>query len=430
MKEKRNLIAGLILGGVIGWTLGFLRLPYVEKNVSFWMGFVLCLALVFLGAVLMFVWNKNKTLLDLIDQRTDNNSGAATRTYRLLWMTVATFILLGGGVSTWLIMKQNRFFEVQALQQQEKTAEQAAMMASTRKSNLLVLMNVLFDKIDEELKNNPQRTLSEETIARIIALNHSFQPYRYLEGDSLSERKLSPERGQLLLLLSTFDIDTSSFNKIKSQTSFYGADLENANLAGANLSGIDLREANLNDANLSGAHLDRADLGKASLLRCNLSQSDLNQTNLEAADLRWANLSDANLRGADLDIVEMTAATLTRADLRNAIITYAELSGVFLNEADLTGSNLNGTNLENANLSGALVKDVNLRVANLTEAILEKTSLEGADLHGVMVADDSWLEKLDQWQVTGAEAIRKGYYIQLDKSGIYIPNNKIRVLSF
>jgi uncharacterized protein YjbI with pentapeptide repeats len=431
MKAKRFLLIGLILGGISGWTLGFLRLPYIEKNASFGMGFASCLALVVIAWMLILAWNKNTWLLKMIGKNPyADHSPQPTKNYMLLWILVAGFILLGGSVSSFLIYRQNQLLQSQAQLQNQKMSEQTALMASTRRSNALVLMTSLFDRIDEELKSNATRTLSDETIARIIALNHSFQPYRYLQGDTLSDKKLSPERGQLLLLLSTLNIDSSSFNQIKRQTSFFAADLELATLSGVDLSGADLREANFKDADLSAANLSGADLGEACFWRANLKEADLSQANLEKADLKWADLSGADLREADLDVVDMTSARMTKVDLRNAVMTYADLSGVFLNEADLSGSNLNGTVLESANLSGAIVKNVNLRVADLNDAVLEKTNLEGSDLHGVVVGGEEWFEQLKEWQVVGAEAIQKGYYIELDDKGVFVPNNKIRAWSF
>ena len=61
-----------------------------------------------------------------------------------------------------------------------------------------------------------------------------------------------------------------------------------ANLQGANLWGADLQDANLQDANLWGADLQGANLWGANLQGANLC----------GADLRGANLQDANLCGA------------------------------------------------------------------------------------------------------------------------------------
>ena len=46
MKAKRNLLIGGILGGLVGWILGALRLPYVDKSHSFLLGFITCLGVI------------------------------------------------------------------------------------------------------------------------------------------------------------------------------------------------------------------------------------------------------------------------------------------------------------------------------------------------------------------------------------------------
>lgn len=417
MKGKRILVFGIFLGTVFGWTLGFLRLPYIEKNYSFLMGFISCLALVAIGGILLYAWNKNAILWRMIGKgQAEENP---KKNYALLWLLISAFILLGGSLSSWLIFKQNEFFKIQTQRQNEKIAEQSTMMETTRKSNLIVLMNNLYDDIKDELKNQPERTLSDETIARIVALNFSFKPYRSIEGDSLSEKKLSPERGQLLLLLATLKMDTSSFNEIKRQTSFFRADLEGANLKGADLSGVDLREANLEDAILSEANLSQADLRHAYLVRSNLKKANLNKGNLESANMKWADLSGANLKEANLNVVDLTSARLTRADLRKATMTYSELSGAFLNEAKLGGSEIRGNNFANANLSGAVLNNAVMRVTNLSNAILNDANLEGADLTGSVVEEENWLEKLENWQIKGAQQIQEKYDIGLDESGVF-----------
>ena len=93
------------------------------------------------------------------------------------------------------------------------------------------------------------------------------------------------------------------------------ANLEYANLRGADLTGANLRGADLTGANLRGADLTGADLSCASLIDTNLSRANLQGANLTHADLKVANLKDANLGGADL-----TGANLHCADFYNTIL--------------------------------------------------------------------------------------------------------------
>ena len=59
MKGKNGLLIGLVFGIMIGWALGFLRLPYIEKNFSFLLGFIAALVFVSLLLLLLATWNRN-----------------------------------------------------------------------------------------------------------------------------------------------------------------------------------------------------------------------------------------------------------------------------------------------------------------------------------------------------------------------------------
>ncbi len=413
MKQKRTLLIGIILSIIVGWVLGFLRLPYVEKNASFLLGFIAGLAAFSLVLLFLFVWKKNSLLVRWLGEKPMAADAVnPTKTYTMIGVLVALFIVLGGLVSSFLLFKQNAFSKNQAQQQRQVIAEQSALMASTRKSNLLVLMNTLFDKVDKELKNTPERTLSNETIERIAALNYAFKPYRYMEGDSLSAQKLSPERGQLLLVLTKMDIAPSTFEKIKQKTAFSEADLRGANLEGADLRGVNLSEANLSDANLKGANINHANLSKANFWGANLEGADFRSTNLKRVDFRWANLNHANLQEANLDGVNMSNAKLRKADLSDVKMQWAELSGAMFNEANLERVDFFGSNLSKVNLSEANLTDANLRRLNMSEV-----NLSGAELDKATIEEKDWLKKLEEWQVAGAKKIQERYKMIDDTTG-------------
>ena len=408
MREKRNILISIGLGAVLGWTLGFLRLPFLEKNHSFSLGFIACLSVVLLGLLIMYIWKKNIFFSNLI--RKNDTTENTSKSYSLLWFFVSTFIVVGGLVSSFLFSKQIEFSKNQIQHIDKQTSEQLEVMASMRKSNALVLMNNLFEKMDGELKNNPKRILSNEIIERIAALNYSFEPYRYLEGNRLSEKKWSPERGQLLLMLAKMNIDSSSFNQIKLKTSFLGADLRNANLVGADLSNTDLREANFDNANLTGANLNNAILKKASLQKANLSGAKLEETNLKNSDMQWSEFQAAELAGVFLNGANLSNAKLRKVDLTGADLRWANLSNVFLTEANLTNANLLETDLSQANLEQANFTEANLITTVFNGANLTGANLTGADLLAAKV-EENWLKKLDTWQVIGVKEIQASYEI-------------------
>jgi uncharacterized protein YjbI with pentapeptide repeats len=99
-----------------------------------------------------------------------------------------------------------------------------------------------------------------------------------------------------------------------------GADLALADFSRSNLRGADLRGANLRNADLDATRLERADLSDAVLEEADLTGADLRDANLRRARLANANLSGADLRGAHLD-----EADLRGADLRGALFDAAQL---------------------------------------------------------------------------------------------------------
>jgi len=123
--------------------------------------------------------------------------------------------------------------------------------------------------------------------------------------------------------------------------------------------------ANLQEANLRGANLQEANLWRADLQGANLRGADLWRANLRGANLRRANLQEANLQGADL----------WRANLQEA-----DLQGANLWRADLQGANLQGANLQEADLWRANLQEANLQGADLWRANLQGADLQGANL--------------------------------------------------
>jgi len=413
MKQKRNLLIAMILSAGLGWALGFLRLPYFEKNISFGLGLITGLAFVLLVVLILFVWNKNALLVKLIGKEsTANDHDKAGKTHRLIWILVSLFVVAGGMGSSYMIFKQNEVLEEQAQQQQVRMAEQSELMASSRKSNMILLMNSLFSEMDEELRESPTRRLSEETIARVAALGYSFKPYSYWEGDHWSTKKLSPEKGQLLLVLAKLNTDSSSFASIKQQVSFAAADLQGADLEGTDLRRVDLKDANLKDANLSNANLQGADLREANCWGANLQQANLSGADLKRVNFEWANLDGANLRKADLDGVNMTSTKVRKADLSDADLQWANLSGALFNETKLINVNFFGSGLSKANLSNADMSDANFMRLDLTEV-----NLSGAEFSRASIEEKDWMEKLNEWRVTGAKEIQESYRMVDDTTG-------------
>ena len=132
----------------------------------------------------------------------------------------------------------------------------------------------------------------------------------------------------------------------------------------------------MEDANLNGADLGGADLKVA---------------NLEGAYLKDANLKDANLEGAYLIGANLYGANLIGANLYGANLIGANLKGAILEGADLTGAILRYVNLEGAKIDlipgheellkkvaeHALAEEDSLEMRNYTHVIPPIVSLVG-----------------------------------------------------
>jgi len=82
-----------------------------------------------------------------------------------------------------------------------------------------------------------------------------------------------------------------------------------ANLQDADLACADLRDAYLQDADLACADLAGANLQDANLQGVNLAGANLQDAKLACADLQGAKLAGANLAGANLRYADLRSAT-------------------------------------------------------------------------------------------------------------------------
>src|SRR5690606_32331390 len=123
------------------------------------------------------------------------------------------------------LLRQDALFKKQIQDQKAQMTQGLELAESVRRGNLVLLLNNVLDKIDQELKTHPDRQLSDETIGRISILCDLFKPYSYQYEDTDTFTRLSPERGFLLRTLNSMQIDSASLQKIFVQSTFAYADL-------------------------------------------------------------------------------------------------------------------------------------------------------------------------------------------------------------
>ena len=159
--------------------------------------------------------------------------------------------------------------------QNERLDLQNNLIEAQRRGSLVILMSNVLDQMNQEINNQKQQRglegkpdtlpyrLSQPLVGRIAGLSQGFLPYRIFQGDTLTDREYSLERGQLLLTLVNSRLDLATMRSIYSSTIFEQSYLPNAKLGyadliGANLSEADLRYADLFRADLIGANLSGA----------------------------------------------------------------------------------------------------------------------------------------------------------------------------
>ncbi|MDQ3018157.1 MAG: pentapeptide repeat-containing protein [Bacteroidota bacterium] len=337
------------------------------------------------------------------------------------WKSILVTIFLALlSATTLFLLYQNNKLKSQADQDRKVIELQKTWIDSIRTMDQLAMMSLILKNVDEELAQHPQRILSDNIIARIAALSYSLKPHVVDLRDTMQAHLLSPERGQLLLMLSRMKMDTGSFQKILLQTTFADADLEKANFQSVDLRWANLAGANLRDANLQSANLYETDLKSAMLWGANLQKANLQGTYLTRADMRWSNMNEADLRRADLFGADLSSAQLHKANFLNAILQWSVLDDAYLTEADLSGVFMFRTSLKRTQLQQAILRETNLSWADLTEANLSDADITGctlsnAELNNLVIKEKHWIESLFQFGVHGAEAIRTKYQI-IDES--------------
>lgn len=213
-----------------------------------------------------------------------------------------------------LIKNQNSLFE----NQNKRVEQQTYLAEASRRSNQMFIMGEVLSDLNSELENkkNTTRIISNPLVGRILSLSEAMKPYKYLVNDSLIEKPLSPERGQLLISLIESGIDSAFFeNRIIRKINSSYADIQYASLERKSLSYLNLNQASLKNIILRFSDLSNAKLKNANLQSANLVSSDLSGSDLSNANLKEAALIGVNLKGAILNHTKFSG---------NNNITYAD----------------------------------------------------------------------------------------------------------
>lgn len=183
------------------------------------------------------------------------------------------------------------------------------------------------------------------------------------------------------------DPDCDFSNKDVGYLDFNGRDLTHCIMFNTSFFGADLRNANLSGANLQRAYLNLARLEKTNFTGANLNEATIFQPIFGDTNFRAANLTGARIIG-----------TLGKVDMSRAILKEGRLGLDVGNQPmgqmkfDSSGGNFEKSDFENADLNIASfifgnLKGANLRNTNLYRAELIQADLTGADLTGADLTD-------------------------------------------
>lgn len=286
--------------------------PYLFSQISFWLLYIL--ALIGLIAVVILIlytlFKKNflfektnnlifgkglidsiKTFLDELPKVSNNTIANLLGHIAFRFIRIGIFASLIAILPILLLMQQNRLlgYQNELVKHQNKQIEnQNQLIEGQRRSSLMLLFGNIVNMLDNDLKENKERNLSEQTISSIISLSKGLKPYHQLEDSVLSKKSLSPERGQLLLLLTSSQINQKSLDKIFLKADFTNSDLRRANLENAYLKNCNLENSELHLSNLSKVNFENAILRSACL-----RQSNVGSTNFSNAELSYAIFDNA-----------------------------------------------------------------------------------------------------------------------------------------
>ena len=373
---------------IVGWGFGYIRLPYLELNWSFWIGFVTSLGFVF--SCLAFLALRR---LKINDKLGLSESSSTKPIVSLLLCAVICFVfsIIYLGVS-------NRNLRALKNKKENDIASKNNQIKSLEQHKLSIVMSSILLDAKEKIRTSESNELSDETIAGIIDLSNLFKPYKQIGWSAAGNVELSPQRGQMLIFLAKMNMSESSFTKIKLGANFSYADLRNVDLSGIDLSGINLNKSSLKAATLISTKFANADLSEAYLNKAVLRKSILSGANLDHTNFSWADMLECNLDSAVLNSACLKNANLTMASCINSEMKHTILTGAMLLNSDFNGCNLYHADLKRANFTNVDFSETNLMWNTFDQTIMDS-----------VLIFDNWIYTLDSLHNSGVQYIDSTY---------------------
>lgn len=245
-----------------------------------------------------------------------------------------------------LLMRQNRLLERQNL----RLDQQTNLAEAQRRNSLVYVMSSLLDEMDAEIQREGGR-LTDVLIARIAGLTQSLKPYRFLENDALTEKALSPEKGQLFLNIVLAEMSRASRSALFKRANFGYSDLQGAELHLLRIGEVRMPYSRLGDARVFNTEWENADLTGTDLTNSWLEDGKFTQcflTGIDATFSYWSGIRFGNCH--------LSGSTWENALLTDVDFYQTDLSGSRWDNAVLTGCTFGeGTDASTADWNGAIV---------------------------------------------------------------------------
>lgn len=386
---------GIVLLALIsGWIAGLLRLPIVEGKQYFMLGILTGMI------ILIWCW----VLINAMTKYENKNHPSYAK-YLLLALP-----LIAAAIFTFYTL-HNLNKRLQS--SKEEVRSLVTTIQNTNTNAHLLRIDSIVQSLALKYKTDTAVSLPDHEVRRLAELSSNFEPTYLTRSDTIHETKWSKERGQLLLSLMSVPLDSTTLRQIKKEVTFAHAYLYEADLQGLDLSGINLSDSNMSNANLSGSDLSKSNLKKTSFKGAKMHGVKLIGASLQRADLSWAIMDSAVCDQARMDGIYMQNTHAPNASFINCSIHWAILEGSNFQSANFTQANIFGTDMKRVNCS-----DANFVQANLRRIKWNGSRLNNADLSFATVEEKNWLNRLNEWKITGSKRIQEKYKLTADTTGM------------
>jgi uncharacterized protein YjbI with pentapeptide repeats len=143
-------------------------------------------------------------------------------------------------------------------------------------------------------------------------------------------------------------------------------------------------------------------IGGTSFYQANLTEANFSKAVLKHTDFRDANLTRTCWHSAKgLEFARLGNTYLANPKIRQLVVSCNGQEQNF-DGLDLTGVNLQDANLQDISFIGASLNQSNLRGADLSRAILKQTRLDGADLSGAILTG----AYIEDWGITSTTNLK------------------------